>query len=117
VLYDAWAINKYGQIAGVGVINGHYHAYLLTPDASPHPALGARATPAVLTVLPAPMSTSFVVSGALVLSADVTLVSTAGPNTMAQIVAVRISPPTWRRTPSRQTLGSRANYPEVWPGC
>jgi probable HAF family extracellular repeat protein len=32
ILVEATAINKAGQIAGVGTINGQTRAFLLTPD-------------------------------------------------------------------------------------
>jgi probable HAF family extracellular repeat protein len=37
-LYEADAINNSGQIAGFGIINGHYQAFLMTPVPAPEPA-------------------------------------------------------------------------------
>jgi probable HAF family extracellular repeat protein len=68
VLYEARGINDSGQIVGDGLINGHTHAFLLTPDAGPRATPAGHGMPATLSALSATATPSFFVSGGSVLA-------------------------------------------------
>jgi probable HAF family extracellular repeat protein len=76
-LQTAQAINDNGQIVGKGLINGNFHAFLLTPDPGPGPGPAPHGTLASLATRPVPVNTAFVVGGGSMLAADATLASTA----------------------------------------
>src|SRR6185503_9717096 len=45
LLTTARSINEKGQITGLGLLNGEFHAFVLTPASSPEPAAHSVATP------------------------------------------------------------------------
>jgi probable HAF family extracellular repeat protein len=77
VLGEATAINDNGQIAGFGQINGHLHAFLLTPGAGPGAAPAAHQPPAARAPRSATANPSFLAPGGSALAADTTLASAA----------------------------------------
>src|SRR6185503_11913790 len=53
LLTTARSINEKGQITGLGLLNGEFHAFVLTPASSPEPAAAQAApTPTSATARP-----------------------------------------------------------------